>query len=50
MDAHIFSGVDVNAAANYPHLSNTLQFVSGLGPRKAQAIISKIVRTVCNLH
>jgi transcription elongation factor SPT6 len=38
-------GVDVNAAAAFPHLSHSLQFVSGLGPRKAQAIISKIIRS-----
>ncbi|KAJ3274382.1 Transcription elongation factor spt6 [Terramyces sp. JEL0728] len=38
-------GVDINLAANHTHLSNTLQFASGLGPRKAQAMISKIVRS-----
>jgi transcription elongation factor SPT6 len=38
-------GVDVNAAANFPHLAGSLQFVSGLGPRKSQAIISKIIRS-----
>jgi transcription elongation factor SPT6 len=38
-------GVDVNAAASFPHLSHTLQFVCGLGPRKSQAIISKILRS-----
>jgi transcription elongation factor SPT6 len=39
------SGVDVNAAATFPHLSHTLQYVSGLGPRKSQAIVSKIIRS-----
>ncbi|KAI8911094.1 SH2 domain-containing protein [Gorgonomyces haynaldii] len=38
-------GVDINLAANHAHLSHSLQFVSGLGPRKAQAMISKITRT-----
>jgi transcription elongation factor SPT6 len=35
-------GVDINKAFEYPHLRNTLMFVSGLGPRKAQYIIEKI--------
>jgi transcription elongation factor SPT6 len=39
-------GVDINSACSYPHLSHTLKFVSGLGPRKAQSFISKIVRSV----
>lgn len=38
----IFSGVDVNLAAMHTHKAHTLQFVSGLGPRKAQAMITKI--------
>lgn len=37
-------GVDINKAIQYPQYSNTLQFVSGLGPRKAANIISKITR------
>lgn len=37
--------MDINAAAQFPHRSHTLKFVSGLGPRKAQAFIAKIVRT-----
>jgi transcription elongation factor SPT6 len=38
------SGVDINRCASNVQFSGTLQFVSGLGPRKAQAIISKIMR------
>ncbi|KAI9353802.1 SH2 domain-containing protein [Obelidium mucronatum] len=36
------NGVDVNDAASFPHRSHTLQFVSGLGPRKAGFIINRI--------
>lgn len=32
-------GVDINLAHKYSHKSSTLQFVSGLGPRKAQALL-----------
>lgn len=39
-------GVDINAIVENPHQSHILQFVSGLGPRKAQAILSKIIRSV----
>jgi transcription elongation factor SPT6 len=35
-------GVDINKAFEFIHLRNTLMFVSGLGPRKAQYIIEKI--------
>ncbi|KAJ1534980.1 Transcription elongation factor spt6, partial [Nowakowskiella sp. JEL0078] len=35
-------GVDINMAVKYPHHSHTLQFVSGFGPRKAQALIKEI--------
>ncbi len=35
-------GVDMNAAVAHPHLAHTLQFVAGLGPRKAQAILSTL--------
>lgn len=38
-------GVDINRAVQYPEYSNTLQFVSGLGKRKAANIISKISRS-----
>ncbi|TPX59333.1 hypothetical protein PhCBS80983_g02513 [Powellomyces hirtus] len=37
-------GVDINLAAQHPHKSATLQFVAGLGPRKAQAFLSKLSR------
>jgi transcriptional accessory protein Tex/SPT6 len=40
------SGIDINLAVAYPHYSHTLKFVSGLGPRKAQAMLSKILRSV----
>lgn len=36
--------MDVNLAVMYPHKSHTLQFVCGLGPRKAPAMINKISR------
>ena len=36
-------GVDVNLANEYPHLRNSLMFVSGLGPRKAQYLIEKMI-------
>lgn len=32
-------GVDINRAINYPHTSNLVQFVCGLGPRKSQALM-----------
>ncbi|KAI8320157.1 hypothetical protein GQ54DRAFT_225732 [Martensiomyces pterosporus] len=35
-------GVDINELAVYPHKQAILQYVSGLGPRKAQGIINKI--------
>jgi len=38
-------GVDINRAVQYPEYSNTLQFVSGLGKRKAANIIAKITRS-----
>ena len=36
-------GVDINRAYEFSHLKNTLMFVSGLGPRKAQHILEKII-------
>lgn len=36
------TGVDINELALYPHKQAILQYVSGLGPRKAQGILSKI--------
>jgi transcription elongation factor SPT6 len=35
-------GVDINAALTYPHLRHTMQFVPGLGPRKATGLISAL--------
>ncbi|KAJ2778982.1 Transcription elongation factor spt6, partial [Coemansia javaensis] len=35
-------GVDVNEAARHPHKRAALQYVSGLGPRKAHAIAARI--------
>ncbi|KAI8824048.1 SH2 domain-containing protein [Fimicolochytrium jonesii] len=37
-------GVDINLAAQHAHRATTLQFVAGLGPRKAQSFLSKISR------
>ncbi|KAJ1562734.1 Transcription elongation factor spt6, partial [Cladochytrium tenue] len=39
-----FNGVDINDAALYAHRSYTLQFVSGLGPRKAAYILNGIIK------
>ncbi|KAI9184314.1 Transcription elongation factor spt6 [Blastocladiella emersonii ATCC 22665] len=36
------TGADINAARNHPHLARTLQFVSGLGPRKVVGILPKL--------
>ncbi|KAJ2779063.1 Transcription elongation factor spt6 [Coemansia interrupta] len=35
-------GVDINQAAALAHLQHTVQYVAGLGPRKAQGILSRI--------
>ncbi|KAI8851999.1 hypothetical protein BC829DRAFT_441013 [Chytridium lagenaria] len=42
-----FNGVDINEAANplMKHRSYTLQFVSGLGPRKAQFMIDRVTKS-----
>ncbi len=43
-------GVDINNAAKHPHLASTLQFVAGLGPRKAKGLLTAIQQsgaTVC---
>ena len=37
-------GVDVNLAAQTPWLAHQLQFVAGLGPRKAAAVLKAIQR------
>ena len=35
-------GVDINQCIRQPHLEKQLQFVCGLGPRKAKALVEKI--------
>ena len=35
-------GFDINKAFEFPRLRNTLQFISGFGPRKAKAFIKQI--------
>ncbi|KAJ1916301.1 Transcription elongation factor spt6 [Mycoemilia scoparia] len=35
-------GVDINAAAKYEHHQHLLQYVCGLGPRKAKVLVNKI--------
>jgi len=37
-------GVDVNAAAAHPWRNPALQFVPGLGPRKAAALVKAVAR------
>ena len=37
-------GVDINRVVNHRHASGTLQYVCGLGPRKAQGLINSIYR------
>jgi len=39
-------GVDVNKVITDPYHRHLLQFVAGLGPRKAQAILKKIGQLV----
>ncbi|KAL7748717.1 Transcription elongation factor spt6 [Sorochytrium milnesiophthora] len=38
------AGVDINEAARHAHHSYTLQFVAGLGPRKASGLLQKMAR------
>jgi transcription elongation factor SPT6 len=35
-------GIDINLLVDHEHLQNQLQFLSGLGPRKAQRYIQKL--------
>ena len=35
-------GVDINQCLKHPHLASPLQFVCGLGPRKAKSLINNI--------
>ncbi len=37
-------GVDLNLAAQTPWLAHQLQFVAGLGPRKAMALLKAVQR------
>ncbi|KAK9828928.1 hypothetical protein WJX72_002842 [[Myrmecia] bisecta] len=37
-------GVDINAAASHPWLAHSLQYVAGLGPRKAMALLRAVQR------
>lgn len=43
-------GVDINRAVTDTYYQNLLQFVSGLGPRKAQVLVKKIAAMVSNSH
>ncbi len=38
-------GIDLNLVIAYPHLQNQLQFISGLGPRKALNLLENIKKT-----
>lgn len=40
-------GVDINRAVTDSYYQHLLQFVSGLGPRKAQLLVKKIASMVC---
>lgn len=37
-------GVDINICLKYDHLQSPLQFVSGLGPRKAKHLLSTLAK------
>ena len=38
-------GVDINKAFEFSHLRNSLQFICGLGPRKAKYLIERLIPT-----
>ena len=40
-------GVDINIAVRDTHYQHLLQYVAGLGPRKAQALVRRIASRVC---
>ncbi len=42
-------GVDVNSAAKHLHLASTLQFVAGMGPRKAKGLLTAIQQSGATL-
>lgn len=50
VEATSASGVDINGVTNKPHLHTLLQFVPGLGPRKAQALLQSINRRIRLRH
>jgi len=39
-------GVDINRAVNDPYYQLLLPYIAGLGPRKAQVLIKKIIKLV----
>jgi len=39
-------GVDINRMILHKHAASTLQFVTGLGPRKALALLQALTRRV----
>ena len=43
-------GVDINQAVKEPYLQKLLPFVAGLGPRKAEALIRNITRSVSAIY
>lgn len=43
-------GVDINEAVNKPYIGNLLQYVSGLGPRKADGMQKAIAANVCGVR
>ena len=43
-------GVDINKCVIYPHLAGCLQFVPGLGPRKADGLIKHFKKTNTRLE
>lgn len=44
-NATAIAGVDVNYAINHPHARSTMQFVPGLGPRKALVLLDTLQRS-----
>jgi len=46
MNAVNVVGVDINRAVHDPYYQHLLPFVSGLGPRKAQLVVKRILASV----
>lgn len=42
-------GIDLNELIQFPHLQGQLQFISGLGPRKAKYILDQLRKKVGNV-